>query len=71
MLIQVRNRGFEQQELRVRFAHDLDPVAPRDDHAEAEVREVCPTLPAVQSALDWTTPRVERGIRNDVSQSTR
>jgi hypothetical protein len=50
MFVQVWNRGFKQQKIWMRFAHDLDPVVLWDDRAEAEVRKVRPILPAVKSA---------------------
>jgi len=62
MLVQVRGRGFKQQELRTRFAHYLDPVVLWDDHPEAEVREIGPVLSTAEFAEDWTTPWVERRV---------
>ena len=50
MLVQVRNRGFKQQELWTRFAHYLDPVVLWDNHSEAETREVGPVLSTAELA---------------------
>ena len=48
--VQVRSRGFKQQELRTRFAHYLDPVVLWDNHSEAEMCEVGPVLSTAEFA---------------------
>jgi hypothetical protein len=48
VLIQVGNRGFEQQELGIRFAHDLNPVVLWDGHSKAEIREIRSILSAAK-----------------------
>lgn len=49
MLVQVWNRGLEQQKLGIRFAHDFDPVVLWHDRTKAEIRKIRSVLSAAES----------------------